>query len=327
MQMYPAQELERAMKVKEVITRAMSGQINWIQAAEILGMSDRQLRRWRQRWEAHGYDGLFDRRTQRPSPKRVPVAEVEQVLRLYRERYFDFNVKHFVEKLHEEHQIELSYTWVKTALQTAGLVQRAPKRGGHRKARPRRPLPGMLLHIDGSSHRWIPGLGRDVDMIVVFDDATSEVYYARLVEEESTATVMAGVKQVVEERGVFCALYSDRASHFVYTPKAGGPPDRRVKTQVERALNQMGIELIAAHSPQARGRCERLFGTWQGTVRIHRLHICPGTWFTDQSALKASTEECNALGSINNHGPETIYLLRTILPDLFQSSSYVNATK
>ena len=266
MQMYPAQELERAMKVKEVITRAMSGQINWIQAAEILGMSDRQLRRWRQRWEAHGYDGLFDRRTQRPSPKRVPVAEVEQVLRLYRERYFDFNVKHFVEKLHEEHQIELSYTWVKTALQTAGLVQRAPKRGGHRKARPRRPLPGMLLHIDGSSHRWIPGLGRDVDMIVVFDDATSEVYYARLVEEESTATVMAGVKQVVEERGVFCALYSDRASHFVYTPKAGGPPDRRVKTQVERALNQMGIELIAAHSPQARGRCERLFGTWQGRL-------------------------------------------------------------
>ena len=266
MQMYPAQELERAMKVKEVITRAMSGQINWIQAADILGMSDRQLRRWRQRWEAHGYDGLFDRRTQRPSPKRVPVAEVEQVLRLYRERYFDFNVKHFVEKLHEEHQIELSYTWVKTALQTAGLVQRAPKRGGHRKARPRRPLPGMLLHIDGSSHRWIPGLGRDVDMIVVFDDATSEVYYARLVEEESTATVMAGVKQVVEERGVFCALYSDRASHFVYTPKAGGPPDRRVKTQVERALNQMGIELIAAHSPQARGRCERLFGTWQGRL-------------------------------------------------------------
>ena len=130
MQMYPAQELERAMKVKEVITRAMSGQINWIQAAEILGMSDRQLRRWRQRWEAHGYDGLFDRRTQRPSPKRVPVAEVEQVLRLYRERYFDFNVKHFVEKLHEEHQIELSYTWVKTALQTAGLGPARSQTGG-----------------------------------------------------------------------------------------------------------------------------------------------------------------------------------------------------
>lgn len=266
MHLYPARALERAMTIKEVITRAMSGQINWIQAAEILGMSDRQLRRWRQRWETHGYDGLFDRRTQQPSPKRVPVADVEEVLRLYRERYFDFNVKHFVEKLHEDHGIGLSYTWVKTALQTAGLVKRYPKRGPHRKRRPRRPLPGMLLHIDGSQHDWIPGLKKKLDMIVLFDDATSEVYYARLVEEESTATVMAGVKQVIERQGVFCALYSDRASHFVYTPQAGGPPDRGVKTQVGRALEQMGIELIAANSPQARGRCERQFGTWQGRL-------------------------------------------------------------
>lgn len=266
MQLYPARTLERAMKIKEVITRAMSGQINWMQAAEILGMSDRQLRRWRKRWEEHGYDGLFDRRTQQPSPKRVPVTQVEEVLRLYRERYFDFNVKHFVEKLHEEHQIDLSYTWVKTALQTAGLVKRAPKRGTHRKARPRRPLPGMLLHIDGSSHRWIPGCAHQWDMIVVFDDATSEVYYAKLVDEESTPTVMAAVKEVIQQRGIFCALYSDRASHFVYTPKAGEPPDRGKKTQVERALNQMDIELIAAHSPEARGRCERLFGTWQGRL-------------------------------------------------------------
>ena len=266
MQMYPARALERAMKIKEVITRAMSGQINWMQAAEILGISDRQLRRWRDRWEEHGYDGLFDRRTQQPSPKRVPVKQVEEVLRLYRERYFDFNVKHFVEKLQEEHQIDLSYTWVKTALQTAGLVTRAAKRGTHRKARPRRPLPGMLLHIDGSSHRWIPGCDHQWDMIVVLDDATSEVYYAQLVDEESTPTVMAAVKEVIQQRGIFCALYSDRASHFVYTPKAGEPPDRGKKTQVERALNQMDIELIAAHSPEARGRSERLFGTWQGRL-------------------------------------------------------------
>lgn len=266
MHLYPARALERAMKIKEVITRAMSGQINWIQAAEILGMSDRQLRRWRQRWKAQGYDGLFDRRRQQPSPKRVPVDEVEQVLRLYRERYYDFNVKHFVEKLHEDHGIGLSYTWVKTALQTAGLVKRYRKRGPHRKRRPRRPLPGMLLHIDGSQHDWIPGLNQKLDMIVLFDDATSEVYYARLVDEESTATVMAGVKQVIERQGVFCALYSDRASHFVYTPQAGGPPERRVKTQVGRALEQMGIELIPANSPQARGRCERQFGTWQGRL-------------------------------------------------------------
>jgi transposase len=254
------------MKIKEVIARAMSGAINWIQAAEILGMSDRQLRRWRNRWATHGYDGLLDRRARQPSPKRVAVTEVEKVLRLYRERYFDLNVKHFVEKLGEEHQIGLSYTWVKTALQTAGLVERHRKRGTHHKRRERKPLPGMMLHVDGSRHQWIPGLEAYQDLIVVFDDATSEMYYARLVEEESTETVMAGLKQVIADKGVFCSLYSDRGSHFVFTPKAGGSPDRRVKTQIVRALEQMGSELIAAMSPEARGRCERLFGTWQGRL-------------------------------------------------------------
>jgi transposase len=254
------------MKIKEVITRAMSGSINWIQAAEILGMSDRGLRRWRIRWGEHGYDGLYDRRAKRPSPKRVPLAEAEKVLGLYRERYFDLNVKHFVEKLREEHQIGLSYTWVKTALQTAGLVERYRKRGAHHKKRERKPLPGMMLHVDGSRHQWIPGLESYQDLIVVFDDATSEMYYARLVDEESTETVMAGLRQVIAERGVFCTLYSDRGSHFFYTRKAGEPPDRSVKTQIERALDQMGSAMIAAMTPQARGRCERVFGTWQGRL-------------------------------------------------------------
>ena len=266
MHIYPARALERAMKAREVITRALSGEINWMQAAEILGMTDRHLRRWRNKWEKYGYEDLFDRRMKRPSPKRVALGDLEQVLRLYREKYFDLNVKHFVEKLHEQHRIRFSYTWVKTALQTAGLVQRYRKRGQHRKKRPRRPLPGMLLHVDGSKHRWIPGLNAYQDLIVVFDDATSEMYHARLVEEESTETVMAGLKQVIADRGVFCALYSDRGSHFVYTPQAGKAPDRRVKTQIGRALEQMGIELIPANSPEARGRCERLFGTWQGRL-------------------------------------------------------------
>jgi transposase len=266
MREYPARVWERAMEIKEVVARAMSGAINWMQAAEILGMSDRQLLRWRKRWEKHGYEGLLDRRAGQPSPKRVAVAEMEKVLALYRDRYFDLNVKHFVEKLKREHQIGWSYTWVKTALQTAGLVPRHRKRGAHRKKRERRPLPGMMLHVDGSRHRWIPGLDAYQDLIVVFDDATSEMYYARLVEEESTETVMAGLRQVVAQRGVFCSLYTDRGSHFVYTPQAGEAPDRRVKTQIERALAQMGTELIAAMSPQARGRCERVFGTWQGRL-------------------------------------------------------------
>nr|NIN98409.1 ISNCY family transposase [Anaerolineae bacterium] len=239
--------------------------ISWLQAAEIIGISPRSMRRWKRRYEKYGYDGLYDRRTKRPSPKRVPLKTVERVLELYREQYFDFNVKHFVEQLHSEHGIGLSYSWVKKALQEAGLVAKAPRRGQHRKRRPRRPLPGMLLHADASKHAWLPGRGPQ-DLIVVFDDATSQVYYAQLVPEESTASMMAALKEVVQKQGIFCSLYSDRGSHFVWTPQAGGPPDRHRKTQIGRALEQLGIELIPAHSPQARGRCERLFGTWQGRV-------------------------------------------------------------
>ncbi len=266
MGLYPARETERAMKVQEVILRAMSGQIKWFQAAEILGMSARSMRRWRWRLEQHGYDGLFDRRRQRPSPKRVPIEIIEHVLRLYRDEYFDFNVKHFHEKLRSEHGMELSYSWVKNALQRAGLVARRRKRGRHHKRRPRRPLPGMMLHIDGSTHEWLgPATGRQ-DLITVMDDAPSEIYYAQLVEQESTATVMKALKMVIEQQGVFCSLYSDRASHFVLTPKAGGRPSRTVLTQIGRALEQLGIELIPAGSPQARGRCERSYRTFQGRV-------------------------------------------------------------
>jgi transposase len=265
MGLYPARALERAMKVQEVILRAMSGEILWMQAAEIIGITDRSMRRWRERYEEHGYDGLFDRRRQRPSPKRVALATVEKVLHLYREKYFDFNVRHFVEKVHQDHGIDLSYTWIKTALQTAGLVARSRKRGAHRKKRARRPLPGMMLHVDGSTHAWLGGDERQ-DLVAILDDATTEVYYARLVDQESTATVMAGLKAVIEQKGLFCTLYSDRGSHFFRTPVAGEPPDKTFKTQIARALEQLGIEMIPAYSPQARGRCERFFGTWQGRL-------------------------------------------------------------
>ena len=265
MKRYPEDAWERAMKVQEVILRAMAKRITWWQAAEIIGLSDRSLRRWRGRYEQHGYDGLFDRRRGRPSPKRVPVATVEAVLRLYQERYPDFNVRHFHEKLREEHGIELSYTWVKLALQGAGLVKKARQRGVHRKRRPRRPLPGMLLHLDGSRHQWFQD-DRWYDLLEVLDDATSETYYAQLVEEESTRTVMAALREVIERQGLFCALYSDRASHFFVTPKAGGPVDPQRLTQVGRALHDLDIEMIPAYSPEARGRSERRFGTWPGRL-------------------------------------------------------------
>ena len=266
MELYAGRALERAMKFQEVILRAIGGQISWMQAAEIMGCSDRTMRRWRGRYEQHGYDGLFDRRLKRPSLRKVPFKVVEEVLRLYREKYFDFNVRHFHEKLGSQHGIELSYTWIKLALQTAGLVARRTKRGRHHRRRERRPLPGMMLHIDGSKHAWLGSEQGHQDLITLMDDATSRVYYAQLVEEESTASVMTALREVVRKRGVFCSLYSDRASHFVFTPTAGERPDRSVKTQVGRALEQLGIELIPANSPQARGRCERLYGTFQGRL-------------------------------------------------------------
>lgn len=256
---------ERAMKIQEVILRAMGKKITWWQAAEIIGISDRQMRRWHRRYEKFGYDGLWDRRRGGPSPRRVPLQTAQQVLQLYREQYFDFNVRHFHEKLGEQHGIQLSYSWVKLALQGAGLVRKVRRRGVHRKRRPRRPLPGMLLHLDGSSHAWFQD-DRRYDLLVMLDDATSEIYYAQLVEQESTRTVLQALRQVVERKGIFCALYCDRASHFFETPKAGARVDPDRVTQVGRALGELGIRMIPAYSPQARGRSERSFGTWQGRL-------------------------------------------------------------
>jgi hypothetical protein len=184
---------------------------------------------------------------------------------LYQKTYYDLNVRHFHEKLKEEHGIQLSYTWVQQALQGAGLVARGRRRGKHRRRRERRPMTGMLLHIDGSKHQWF-GDERWYDLIVILDDATSEIYYAQLVEEESTRTVMAGLREVIQTQGLFCALYSDRGSHFFVTPKAGEKVDKHRLTQVGRAMKELGVQMIPAYSPQARGRSERNFGTWQGRL-------------------------------------------------------------
>jgi transposase len=265
MKQYPEIAVERAMKVQEVFMRAMAKTITWWQAAEILGVTDRTLRRWRWQYEEHGYPGLIDRRWGHKSEKKVPVETVEKVLGLYRDHYFDFSVRHFHEKLISEHAIQLSYTWVKKALQAAGLIAKSRDRRVHRKRRPRRPVPGMLLHIDGSHHQWFSD-DRWYDLLVILDDATNEVYYAQLVGDESTRTVMAALREVVERQGVFCALYSDRASHFFFTPKGQQSVDRHQLTQVGRAMKELGIHMIPAYSPQARGRGERNFRTWQGRL-------------------------------------------------------------
>ena len=248
------------MKLQDVILKAMAKKISWLAAAEIAGVCDRTMRRMREGYQQFGYTGLMDRRKGKQSSHRVPMETAEEVLRLYRDVYFDLNIRHFHEKLRDAHQIELSYTWVQRALQGAGLVAKRRKRGPHRRRRPRRPLPGMLRHIDGlNDDRWH-------DLIVILDDATSEIYYAQLVEEESTRTVMAGLREVIDNQGLFCALYSDLGSHFFVTVKEGEKVDKHRLTQVGRAMKELGVQMIAAYSPQARGRSERSFGTWQGRL-------------------------------------------------------------
>lgn len=265
MEQIPGAEWERTMKVQEVILRAMAKKITWWQAAEILGISNRTMRRWKWRYEHDGFKGLLDGRKGKPSWKRVPAGETERILALYRDTYFDLNIRHFYEKLTSQHGVTLSYTWVKNLLQGAGLVKKSRDRKPHRKRRPRRPIPGMLLHIDGSHHQWFQD-DRWLDLLVILDDATSEIYYAQLVEDEDTRTVMTALREVIVQKGLFCALYSDRAGHFFYTPKAQQQVDHRQLTQVGRTMKDLGIQMIPAYSPQARGRGERSFSTWQGRL-------------------------------------------------------------
>lgn len=252
------------MKFEEVYHGTRRGVLSVAEAAEVLGMSERTFRRWRDRFEAEGADGLYDRRLGRVSARRAAVDEVTRVLELFDTRYFDFTAKHFYDKLVSEHDFTRSYNWLRLTLQSHGRIRPAPRRGAHRRKRPRRPMVGMLLHQDGSSHAWVAG--QIWDLIVTMDDATSEIYSAFFVAEEGTMSSFRALTDVIAERGLFCALYADRASHYWHTPEAGGKVDKDNPTQVGRALAQLGIELIAAYSPEARGRSERMFGTLQGRL-------------------------------------------------------------
>ncbi len=256
----------RMQRFEEIHDRFTKGRLSAAEAAEWLGVSERTFRRQRARYEEEGLSGLLDRRLGKVSPHRVPADEVKRVLELYRTRYTGWTGKHFHERLVEKHGIARSYGWTKSVLHASGLVRPAVKRSAHRKKRPRRPVPGMMLHQDGSRHLWLPALERPVDLIVTMDDATSEIYSAFLVEEEGTDSSFQGLLDVFGSRGLPCSLYTDRGSHYFHTPEAGGKVDKDTPTQVGRALAQLGVEHIPAYSPEARGRSERMFGTLQSRL-------------------------------------------------------------
>lgn len=256
---------ERVMKIKEVILRAVNRELTWIQAADILGMSGRTMRRWKSKFEYAGMEGLVDGRTRgHGSPRRVRRDELEPLLRLYRTRYQGLNVRHFCSIARREHGLEWSYSFVRQALQVAGLVKKRRPRGRHRLRRPPRACFGEMLHLDGSLHPWI-ALKPEARqcLIAIVDDATRQLLYAQLCEREGTEPVLAALHAVLATHGIPQALYTDRASWAAYTPRAGEGPDRKTPTQVGRALARLGIEHILAFSPQARGRGERVNRTLQ----------------------------------------------------------------
>jgi transposase len=243
-----------------ILSRWESAELNQEEAAELLGVSERTFRRWTRRYDEEGEAGLLDRRLGQASGKRVPADRAEEVERLYRERYQGFTVKHFHEHLIKDHGFGWGYTWLKLHLQWAGVVPKAPRKGAHRRKRERRPLPGMMLHQDGSRHEWLEG--QALDLVVTLDDATGAIDSAFLIEEEGTASTFRALKEVFAEHGLPMSLYTDRGSHYFRTTKAGAI-DRSCPTQVGRALKQLGVEHIGAFSPQARGRSERAFQTLQ----------------------------------------------------------------
>lgn len=271
---YPSGAVERAMKVHEIIMRALDGQLTWIQAAEILGRSPRSIRRLRWKLQRDGYDGLFDRRRQVPSPKRAPVAEVQRLLALYRDRYQGFNVRHFHQLARRQHGVRFCYAFVKKALQSAGLVPKHRPRGRHRRRREPRPCFGELLHLDGSRHHWLALVPDQwLTLIAVVDDATKRLLHAQLWDSgESVVAIMTALRAVLARHGLPMALYTDRAHWAVHTPVAGSAPDRRRLTQVGRALARLGIEHILGYSPAARGRSERVNRTLQDRL-VNELRL------------------------------------------------------
>jgi len=328
---YPQSQWERIMRIQDVFSKAQHRKITWLEAGEILGVSDRTVRRWKETVEQNGYEGLLDQRTKRPSQKRAPESSRNQVLKLYKEQYWEWNVKHFHEQL-VKYGISYAYTWVKNLLQGAGYVEVRHRKSKHRLRRERKPLVGMMLHIDGSEHEWIPELApQKQSLILIPDDANNDFYYAKLAPEETTRECMVGLYHVVVTRGVFCSLYSDRAGHFFYTPKAGGKVDLANLTQIGRALHELGIEPIPAYSPQARGRSERFNRTWQDRLpkelKLNGIKTIPDanryileTFLPDyrKKFIKTPTQQGTAFTPYRGKNLNLIFSIkeqRTVLPD------------
>ena len=237
-----------------------SGRLSQEEAARMLGVSERTFRRQLARYEEGGLSGLRDKRLGQVSHRRVPVDELTKMLTTYRTMHAGWNVRHFYWHYQKKYKGARSYTWVKNALQKAGHVTKAPGKGKHRKRREPSPLAGMMIHQDASTHEWAPG--STWDLVVTMDDANNEHYSMFFVPQEGTASSFRGVREVIERRGLFSSFYSDRGGHYWHTTTAG-KVDKENLTQFGTAMARLGIVMIPAYSPEARGRSERAFRTHQ----------------------------------------------------------------
>ena len=284
------------MRFSDIYNRYSAKELDTQAAADILGISVRTFLRKRHRYDDDGFDGDFDRRLGHQSNNRAADNEVELLTKLYSEKYRGFSVKHFYgfAKLHPS--MSRSYNWCRRTLQQAGLVERSSRGGPHRQRRERKPMEGMMIHQDGSTHKWIPALDHNIDLIATMDDATSEITSAFFVPQEGTMSSLQGIKETVQKKGVFCTFYTDRGSHYAHTPEAGGKVDKSNLTQVGRALKQMNVRHIHAYSPQARGRSERMFGTLQNRLpKEFALHgiatLEEANWYLRETYLPRHNQE------------------------------------
>jgi transposase len=262
----------RKMRFEELYGGWQQGKLSQEEAARVLGVCSRTFRRQICRYEDDGVEGLNDKRLCQASHRRAPVDEVMRLGERYRRSYRGWNVKHFY-SWYTRDGGKRSYTWVKNTLQKQGLVPKLKKKGVHRRRRERSPLPGMMLHQDGSTHEWV--VGKKWDLIVTMDDATNEHYSMFFVDEEGTASSFQGVQDVILKKGLFSSIYTDRGSHYWFTPEEGGKVSKTQLTQFGRAMQQLGIVMIPAYSPEARGRSERMFRTHQDrlTKELAAHHI------------------------------------------------------
>jgi transposase len=261
-QMKPTELLQeiRIMQFEQAYSIWSEGRLTQDDAARMLGVCSRSFRRYIDRYEESGIEGLLDKRLTQQSSRKAPVDEVIALTEQYQSKYRSWNVNHFY-SWYKRDGGRRSYTWVKNKLQEKGLVSKKPKKGKHRKRRDPSPLTGMMIHQDGSTHQWVPS--KMWDLIVTMDDATNEHYSMFFVSEEGTDSSFQGITEVIEKKGLFSSFYTDRGSHYWFTSEAGGKVSKTQLTQVGRAMKQLGIEMIAAYSPEARGRSERAFKTHQ----------------------------------------------------------------